>query len=148
MRNRKKRWNRRACGAPAISVFEQALLGEENSDRTPFDPSRDRKTLQLCRQVQRALTLALIGECSDDLLRDLYIESVEPMGGAGQLLVRVGMPREAMASATDVVARLNARSSKLCAEVAQSICRKRVPGLSFMAVPNMPTEGEGVSHER
>ncbi len=94
------------------------------------------------------MTLALIGECSDDLLRDLFIEAVEPMGGAGQLLVRVGMPQETMASATEVVARLNARSARLRAEVAQSISRKRVPGLSFLAVPNLPVEGEGVGHGR
>lgn len=144
MRNRKKRWNGRARGAPPVSEFERALMGDENADRPRFDPRHDRKTLQLCRQVQRALALALIGECDDDPVSDLVIESVEPLGGAGQLLVRIAMPREHLASATDVLARLNSRSPQLRAEIANAISRKRVPGLSFVAVPM--TEGDG--HER
>jgi hypothetical protein len=116
-------------------MFEAALLGEQESGRKAFDPRRDRKTLQLCRQVQRALTLALGGECDDKVLRDVYVESVEPMGGASQLLVRVAVPIRTGFCAMDVLARLNDRSAKLRALVAQSICRKRAPGLSFIAVP-------------
>ena len=43
------------------------------------------KTLQLCRQAQRALSLALAGECDDDLLRSLYVESVVPAPDASRL---------------------------------------------------------------
>jgi hypothetical protein len=90
----------------------------------------DRKTLQLCRQVQRALMLA-----------DLPVESVEPMGGGGgQLLVRVALP--AGESAIDALARLHERAPMLRAAVARTICRKRVPGLSFVVVP-----GEGGEYE-
>ena len=32
-----------------------------------------RKTLQLCKQVERTLSLVLTGECSDDVLRDLLV---------------------------------------------------------------------------
>lgn len=147
MRNRKKRWKARARGASADCVFESALMGDENADRPPFDPRQDRKTLQLCRQVQRALMLTLGGECDDGLLCDLSVESVEPMGGAGHLLVRVAMPAESPASVADVLARVNARSAMLRATIAQSICRKRVPGLSFLVVPTMPAAAEGDGHE-
>ena len=48
-----------------------------------------RKTLQLCKQVERTLSLVLTGECSDDVLRDLLVTSVEPIDGTSQLLVTV-----------------------------------------------------------
>jgi ribosome-binding factor A len=124
-----------AVDASAELVFERALLGEDASDRKTFNPREDRKTLQLCRQVQRALMLALSGECADDILREVYVESVEPMGGASQLLVRVIVPREIGQSSFEVVARLDDRLPKLRAIVARSICRKRVPNLMFVACP-------------
>jgi ribosome-binding factor A len=122
-------------------LFEQALRGERNDERKPFDPRSDRKTLQLCRQVQRSLMLALGGECGDDLLREVFVDSVEPVDGAGHLLVRVNVP--ANLSVLDVLVRLNERSGKLRAVVAGSICRKRVPMLSFTAA----TTWEGGDHE-
>jgi ribosome-binding factor A len=114
-------------------LFEMALRGDAESDRKPFDPRADRKTLQLCRQVQRALMLALAGECGDDLLRDASVDSVDPAGGAGHLLVRVSVPDGL--PVLDVLARLNSRAGMLRAIVAQSICRKRTPMLSFVAIP-------------
>jgi ribosome-binding factor A len=143
--NRNKPWRDRARGAgsargahqrdaSAELLFELALRGEDVQNHAAFDPKADRKTLQLCRQVQRALMLALAGECDDDLLRDLSVESVEPAGGAGHLLVRVNVPSSS--SAGQAVARLNSRAGKLRSIVAGSICRKRVPMLSFLAVPD------------
>lgn len=73
-------------------MFERALKGEEDSSKRQFDPRGDRKTLQLCRQVQQALMLALAGECGDDLLRDVSVDSVDPAGGSGHLLVCVAVP--------------------------------------------------------
>ncbi len=140
MSNRKKYWKGRAGGARGASdeaLFELALRGAEDSERSLFDPRTDRKTLQLCRQVQRALMLALAGECGDDLLRDVSVDAVAPAGGAGgtgHLLVRVSVP--AGASVMETLARLNSRSGQLRAIVASSICRKRVPMLSFVAVPS------------
>ena len=37
----------------------------------------NRKALQLCRQVARTLTGVLAGECGDERLRDLLVESVQ-----------------------------------------------------------------------
>jgi ribosome-binding factor A len=138
--NRKKAWKCRARGAHSRGqsedvLFELALRGEGEKLSKPFDPRADRKTLQLCRQVQRALMLALAGECGDDLLRDVSVESVEPAGGAGHLLVRVNVPRDL--SVVEVLARLNDRVGQLRASVAASICRKRTPMLSFLAVAAM-----------
>jgi ribosome-binding factor A len=120
---------------PADVLFEQALLGDEFESKKIFDPRADRKTLQLSRQVQRALMQALAGECGDDLLRDLSVESVEPAGGAGHLLVHVIVPRQI--SVPEVMSRLALRSARPRTIVAGSICRKRAPMLSFIAVPNV-----------
>jgi ribosome-binding factor A len=124
-------------------LFEEALLGGAGDDRVAFDPCTDRKTLQLCRQVQRALILALAGECEDDFLRDVSVDSVVPAGGAGHLLVMVSVPGHL--KATEILARLNDRAGRLRAIVAAAICRKRVPMLSFVAIPLVA--GEGGSHE-
>jgi len=144
--NRNRSWKGRGRGAPshdasAEKLFELALHGEEETGKREFDPRTDRKTLQLCRQVQRALMLALAGECGDDLLRDVSVDSVDPAGGAGHLLVRVNVPRDMQM--LEVLARLNSRSGQLRAIVAGSICRKRVPMLSFIAIPAI----EGGGHD-
>lgn len=122
--------------------FERALLGEEHSTAR-FDPAHDRKTLQLCRQVERAVAMALAGECADDVLRDLMVESVFPMGSAAQLLVRVMLPGHAEAPVAEVLSRLEAQSSRLRSVVAQAICRKRVPTLSFVVVAEPGDAMEG-----
>jgi ribosome-binding factor A len=130
---RKRHWKGRAQDATADKVFARALMGDRSEREVSFDPRNDRKTQQLCRQVERALMLALAGECNDPLLREVFVVSVEPMGGASQLRVSVTVPSDI--SAWDVLARLEERSARLRAIVARSICRKRVPGLSFVVVP-------------
>ena len=125
----------RAHDATASEIFERALLGEDETHKRSFDPREDRKTLQLCQQVRRTLILALAGECDDEVLRDIFVDSVEPMGNGSQLLVRVSIPSKLGLPVWDVLARLNARSARLRATIARSISRKRVPGLSFAAVP-------------
>jgi ribosome-binding factor A len=119
--------------ASAERLFKLALSGEERGGEAAFNPRTDRKTLQLCRQVERALILALAGECGDALLREVSVDSVEPAGGAGHLLVCVCVPRGESVAA--VVGRLNGRAGQLRSIAASSICRKRVPMLSFVAVP-------------
>ena len=126
----------RARDASAAAEFERALLGSGAPGARAFDPTRDRKPLQLCRQVQRALALALPGECDDELLRDACVESVEPLGGPGQLLVRVSVPAGGDAPTwNDAMARLTACTPRLRAAIAREISRKRVPNLSFVVVP-------------
>lgn len=147
MSRKKKQWRGRAPATSADEMFERALLGEDRSRREAFNPRDDRKTQQLCQQVRRALMLALAGECDDDVLRDLYVDSVEPMGSGSQLLVRVTIPATSSLPAWNVIARLNDRSSRLRAIVAHAICRKRVPGLAFLAVPEAPAAGGEICHE-
>ena len=154
MRHSKKPRRGRGRAAPAEALFQRALLGfdDDSSSGRPPGPREDRKTLQLCRQVQRALAMALAGECADELLRDVYVDSVEPVGGAGHLRVAVVAPRALVALPAELAARLAAQTPRLRALVAREICRKRVPTLSFVVMPPLssaptPPDGEeGGSH--
>ena len=80
--------------------------------------------------MQRAAAAAL----ADDA--DVTVDAVEPMGSsAGQLLVRVTV--SPAASPAEVVARLNGRGPSVRAAVAAAITRKRVPTLTFLALPTI-----------
>lgn len=103
---------------------------------------RDHKTAQLCRQVFRALSLAL-GECGDDLLRELVVVEVRPAPDAGRLLVTVtpsaaGDPLDLL----DLLGRLDRAGGRLRHAVAEAITRKRAPELAFTFAPAGP---EGVT---
>jgi len=100
-----------------------------------------RKDLQLCRQVADTLQLAL-GDCGDDVLRDLHVVRVVPAPDASQLLVIVGSaPGEPPPPPGDVLMRLHARTPWLRAEVAHAITRKRAPALLFEYLATVPEEG-------
>ena len=144
MSNRNRKWNR--CARGAADEFVDALLGRDETEKH-FNPASDRKTLQLCRQVQRAISMSLAGECADEVLRDVYVDSVLPMSGAAQLLVKVVIPRHAVLEWADVLQRLNAQSSRLRALVARSINRKRTPNLTFIVILESTSVDEGGSNE-
>jgi ribosome-binding factor A len=111
-------------------AFVEALAGSK-SKHSPRNRHRDHKAQMLCRQVQRALTLAL-GDLRDDVLRELYVADVTCAPNASHLLVHVVWPGRA--SAVDVLARLEPVAPRLRAEVARSITRKRAPELTFLPV--------------
>lgn len=93
-------------------------------------PAPDRKTLQLCRQVERALTLAL-SESRSDLLLDVQVEGVIPLQGAGHLLVRVSTRHD---KPLEVLHALQEDSPRLRTAAAESITRRKAPELSFQIV--------------
>lgn len=103
-----------------------------SSGPDPFQsPSHDRKDLQLCRQVADTLQLVL-GDCGDDVLRDLHVVRVVPAPDASQLLVIVGSPPgEPPAAPREVLDRLHEHAAAFRAEVAHAITRKRAPSLLF-----------------
>jgi len=87
----------------------------------------NRKALQLCRQVERTLSVALEG----DMLRDLTVESVVPAPDSSRLLVTlVFHGLETVATAT-ILAALYQQQARLRAEVATAIHRKKTPELTF-----------------
>ena len=94
------------------------------------DTGSDRKTLQLCRQVARALSTSL-SDGRDDLLSDVYVDAVQPAPDASRLLVVVRTFGSAL-DASAVLQRLSAHKGRLRSVVADAITRKRAPELAFL----------------
>lgn len=115
-------------------VFVEALSPHRRITRSPDRPAGDHKTQQLCRQVQRALSLVLAGECDDDILRELYVDAVLPAPNASRLLVRVSVPPGMSISFIEVLNRLERVHGHLRQAVAHAITRKRAPELTFVPV--------------
>jgi ribosome-binding factor A len=109
------------------------------------DPSSsrqaERKARQFCRQVQRALTLALADRHADDGLNELIVEDVSPGPDTAHLVVHVVIPTNR--SVADALAALRRDAPRLRSEVAAAITRKRAPELSFVpAVPEPHGDGD------
>lgn len=102
-------------------------------------PRHDRKTLQLCQQVGRTLSYVLSGECDDDLLRDLVVESVTPCPDASRLMVHVRpLTLANQVDPVAILARLAAHHERLRFEVANSITRRKAPELAFQVITEGP----------
>jgi ribosome-binding factor A len=92
----------------------------------------NRKALQLCGQVARTLQTVLAGECGDDLLRELRVESVSPAPNSGRLLVTLSLATPgAGVPVSELLARLHRAQGLLRREVAATINRRRAPELTF-----------------
>lgn len=115
-------------------LFAEALLSDDVSEKRS-NAKHDHKTLQLCAQVRDALSLALSGECHDDLLRETYVDGVEPAPNASRLLVRLIVPARANVDVSQLYERLAIVSPYLRSIVAKEISRKRTPELSFIVIP-------------
>ena len=112
-------------------------LGGGASDRLSSGRQRERKARQFCRQVQRALNLALADRHTDGL-NDLFVEDVSPAPDGGHLLVHVIIPADRPVN--EALGALRRDAPRLRSEVAVAITRKRAPELSF--VPAFPEGGE------
>jgi ribosome-binding factor A len=134
-----KHRNRRQRGSEDFvdPEFAQALGGGA-SDRLSSGRQVERKSRQFCRQVQRALNLALADRHADDGLNDLFVEDVSPAPDCGHLLVHVVIPADR--SVNEALSALRQDAPRLRSEVAMAITRKRAPELSF--VPAFPDGGE------
>lgn len=126
-----------------MSQHRRSLRRSRSADAGPHSfpgPTHARKDLQLCRQVAETLQLVL-GDCGDDVLRDLHVARVVPAPDASQLLVIVGSaPGETPAAARDVLDRLQAHAAGFRGEVARAITRKRAPALLFEYLAAVPGE--------
>lgn len=91
-----------------------------------------RKTLQLCAQVRHAVEFALTGELDDDVLRMLYVDSVQPAPDAGRMLVTVvPLMDDDDHDPIEILNHLQAHSGTIRAAVAQDINRRKVPELMY-----------------
>jgi ribosome-binding factor A len=131
-----KHQNRRKQSAFENADFAEALYGA-SADRLSSRRQGERKARQLCRQVQRALNLALADRSAEIGLSDLFVEDVSPAPDSGRLLVHVVIPPDR--GVADALGALRRDAPRLRSEVAMAITRKRAPELSF--VPACPEVG-------
>jgi len=125
-----RRKSRKGRGAEFTdSDFAEALDGESNTNRSS-ERQALRKTQQFCRQVQRALNLALSDSGVEDLGFELFVDQVSPGPDCGHLLVHIAVPDGH--SIADAMNALRSDASRLRSEVAMAIARKRAPELMFM----------------
>ena len=117
--------------------FADALCGA-SADPLSSGRQGERKARQFCRQVQRALNLALADRTVDDGMNDLFVEDVSPAPDCGHLLVHVVVPGDRPIA--EALGALRRDAPRLRSEVAMTITRKRAPELSF--VPAVPDGGE------
>lgn len=108
-------------------------LDTDDADRKP-----DRKTLQLCAQIERALHTAWPAA-----LADLVLLSVEPAPDASRLELVIGVPQTCPASAA--TRSMQSALAALRAEASRAINRKKTPTFTFRLVP-LKAAGEE-SHE-
>jgi len=113
--------------------FAETLYERESGSRSS-DRQAQWKAQQFCRQVQRALNLALENRKDDDGINGLFVEDVSPAPDCGRLLVHVLIP--AGCPVADAIGALRRDAPRLRSEVATEITRKRAPELSF--VPAFP----------
>jgi ribosome-binding factor A len=99
------------------------------SQRQPHRRQAQRKTRQLCRQVQQALNLALAAGVPAET-GAIFVDAVSPAPDCGHLLVQVVVSDGH--SLAEAIAALRRDTARLRAEVAQAITRKRAPELSFI----------------
>ena len=116
-------------GGPLRPVFH-----EETNSR---GGKPDYHTAALCKQVRRAVAMALAGECSDEVLQSLVVDEVLPAPNAGRLLVKLLLRADptTTTSVIDVLERLSHVHGMLRERVSESIVRKRTPELLFDVIP-------------
>ena len=130
--------NRRRRESSYVDPVFAAALGGGRGAGDSHSRQGQRKAQQFCRQVQRALNLALADRYEDDGLNELFVDDVTPAPDCGHLLVHVVVPPNR--SITDALGSLRQDVARLRSEVAMSISRKRAPELSF--VPTTPDGGD------
>jgi ribosome-binding factor A len=111
--------------------FAAALCEGESGDRS-HGRWAERKARQFCRQVQRALNLALAEGRGGDALNGMFVEEVSPAPDCGRLLVHVLAP--AGCPVSDAIGALRREAPRLRSEMAMAITRKRAPELFFVPV--------------
>ena len=127
-----KRQDRRGKGAEFVDEdFAEILFGEKDNYRSGSRQAQ-RKAQQFCRQVQRALNLAIADSTVEGIGCDVFVDEVSPGPDCGHPLVHIvvqdGYP------IADAMSALRRDASRLRSEVAMAVTRKRAPELSFVPV--------------
>ena len=135
-----KRKYRRGKAADFAHADFAEMLYAGSSVNDSHNRNLERKTQQFCRQVQRALNLALADSSAPGLACELFVDEVSPGPDCGHLLVRIVVPDGYCVA--DAMVALRNDASRLRSEVAMAIARKRAPELFFV-----PALMQGGDHE-
>ncbi len=136
---RKKRTRRRRAAQSERIDSDYSMDSSDPSYWNRSDDRHARKAMQLCRQVAETLDMVLSGECRDELLQSLRVESVQPAPNASRMLVTLCAdlaPEEF--DRQRILELLDEQSGRLRCEVAASITRKRAPSLVFNVIGAIP----------
>jgi len=91
----------------------------------------DRKTRQMCREVERVAS-EVLAAAPDEELAGVFVMAVEPAPDASRLVILVGAPPRADEAATR--AALERSRGDVRAAIAGALQRKRVPDVRFEVV--------------
>jgi ribosome-binding factor A len=131
-----KQYKRRSKESQFMDPEFAEALYEGDSTRPSSQRHAQHKARQFCRQVQRALNLALADFHAGDGVGGLFVDDVSPAPDCGRLLVQVLIPGDRPVA--DAIGALRRDTPRLRSEVAMAITRKRAPELCFV-----PVSGEG-----
>lgn len=132
--SRKRAEARSLCADPHSDDGPPKSRRKESRD----DSSDDRKTMQLCAQVRRALhgVIPLPGLSA---FEGVVVEAVQPDPDASRLRVVISVPPSCGQPISSLKQRLIDRVGFIRSEVASQIHRKRVPLLTFELIPREDT---------
>jgi ribosome-binding factor A len=108
---------------------------DDNTREDRRSDKRNRKTFQLCKQVGRAVALALAGECADARLQSLLVVRADPAPDDTHLQITLQCAMRASHEVAALHRRLEHVRHILRRSVAAAITRKHAPDLSFVIVP-------------
>lgn len=103
------------------------------------ESSDDRKTMQLCAQVRRALH-GVIPLPGSSCFEGVVVEAVQPDPDASRLRIVISVPPSCAEPIPSLKQRLIDRVGFIRSEVASQIHRKRVPILTFELMPRKDTQ--------
>jgi ribosome-binding factor A len=98
-----------------------------------------RKLAQLAAQIRRSIESTLVGECSDEVLQNVSVESVEPAAGNRMNVTLMVHEPGASLAKDEVMQRLEQSRGLLIQRVAEDVNRRAVPELSFWLVKAPPS---------
>lgn len=112
-----------------------ALKKQQLRQQREEHPPSQARARQYCKAAQRSLEAGLGSVCGDPRLKDLTIQSVEPLHGSSNLLVVVSGPAADPETMITLERTLQKAAGLFRSVIATEIQRKRTPHLTFRVVP-------------
>ncbi|MDC1141731.1 hypothetical protein OAU50_01445 [Planctomycetota bacterium] len=122
---------------PICSAVREGDGSDPRFDRLEaFNRQTHRKQLALCEQAARAIQITLASDVRDQELSELVLVRVVPAPNTTRLLVQLATIETTESSVDELTAKLNRPKSLFREEVAQAICRRKTPDVTFTVIPH------------